>query len=92
MNKSKTFEFNIDSNMVSLIETLGFSKGLQIPLKIVKDLEKFLDFILPKDKAFLLVVPKEYMDSIKIVNKIRNECSKYVFISESLRDSILLFT
>lgn len=92
MNKSKTFEFNIDSNMVSLIETLGFSKGLQIPLKIVKDLEKFLDFILPKDKAFLLVVPKEYMDSIKIVNKIRNECSKYVFISESLRDSMLLFT
>ncbi|BFH74653.1 DUF4898 domain-containing protein [Sulfurisphaera javensis] len=86
---SHIYEYNVEEDIRSLVNILGFDKSMVIPLKIIKDPKKFFNFILPKDKPFALIVPTNY-EIVKIVNEIRFNLTKYILISENLKDIAIL--
>ncbi|QIW24464.1 DUF4898 domain-containing protein [Sulfolobus sp. S-194] len=79
----------VDVNDVeSLMKFFNFSKKLIIPIKIISDREKFFNYVLPRQEAFCIIRPKDY-EIESVIKEIRKN-PFYIFISEKLKDELIL--
>lgn len=72
-----------------ILKIFKFEKKVGVPLRVINDERKFLNFILPKDNTFCIIKPRDY-EIEKTVKEIRKDTPFFIFNSEKLKDKIIL--
>lgn len=76
---------------ISLINSLGFKEYVIVPLSIVKDLSRFINFIIKDKKEFLIVTNSDIISKIRSKLAENKDKNFYLIVNENLKDVIILF-
>lgn len=90
MNENSHNDIILDDGIKSIVERMNLRKKVVIPLALMRDPVKFLDRVIPVDKPFVIVVPKDN-NIEKAIVKIRRNSVRYVLISENIKSYVVVF-
>lgn len=80
----------LDSSIITLLKSFGFRKGIRVPVVVINDWDKFLQFILREKREVSIIASKDRIETLApIVRKVAR--SYYLLVDDNLKDYVLLF-
>lgn len=79
-----------DNDTLQFLKKLGFERYMVIPLKVTKDLVKFINFIIRDKNEIIIISNKSIIDELRVSLK-KESIKSFLLINDKLDDTLVLF-